>query len=804
MTSRMQKTSTRLLKAALCLSLMLLGITLSAQQMTDDFHDPEQQYAYAVGLAERKFYDLAAEQFLAFVRTYGEHERTRQAWLHLIDCYNRLGKSRETEEAISEYRRRWPKSEQLGRLELLEADSRFRRGDYDGAAACYERASKKNEAANAECALYFLAQCREKQGRGAEARKLFEELAAKPFAEGLDYRYYAVYQVALRLLADGGQEEAAAAMLLRLTEALATPPALRREALRAYAGLSFNRNDYRAAWMACDMLVQEFPDDARLRETLRMRLKCMYYSKEYDRAVRQARDFAVRYPDDRDYDVELMQAASLNELGRHAEALELYRELARNPEIPERLRGASLLNAIRCLQTLARHQELIEAAGEYLESFPNSTAKGEVLFCQGNALLSLDCLDEAVAALSDSLESFVGDRENFVAAGTLLADCYVRRKEWAAASRVYHRLLPFLDDDGHRKQVRGQIVSLAMQAADFELAEKELLEILRLWPDDRDLQGRFLDTLFWVRYQMGHVPEARQALEQRREVVDWRTAQDVASLLAKLAMQQHDVAGARQALYNAVRKVQEWETGGARNLLMLFQLELQSERRDEAAALAATASGWTDEQLKAFATPNQLTLLGSFLTSQMEWDKAERLLRLAMASAKSADDKARGAKALAQLLLLLGRSDEAGDVLQAIVGAQGDSAGAELRSLLAEICLGQRKYDQALMMADAVLRQPPYDDPRTLARTQWVKAMVLFEDEKDARNALPLCLKTYVMLDDELYTPKAMELAIRLWQALGKPEEAALVWREMRQRFPARAAVIQDSDFVRTLPDVKE
>lgn len=776
---------------------LTLETRLDAQQSTDNFQDAEQQYAYAVGLSERKFYDLAAEQFLAFVRTHSDSERAPQAWEHLIDCYNRLGRSRETEEAVAEFRRRWPNSAQLGKLDFLEGDSRYRRGDYENAAGCFARAARNDDATLAEAAKYFLSQCLEKMGQPAESRKLLEELAGKALENGMDYRFYALYQLAVKALSAGNREEAETSFQ-KLLQSLVTPADIRKECLWAYANLMFSRGDYKASRTTSESFIQEFPEEARIREVMRLRLKSCHYLKDDDLVVRLAADFSSRYPDDKDYEVEMIHASSLTELRRYADALELYRHLSQNPEVPERFRSSSLQNAITCLMVLKRHQELIEMSGEFLEKYPNSTAKGEVLFRRGNAMLALGQLEEAITPLSESLEAFVGDRENFVTAGLLLVECHKRRNDWAAASRVLHRIIPSMEEE-QRKEYWGEIVNLALRMEDYELAQKEICEVLRLWPEDNDMQSRFLDSLFRVQFKLNQLTEARKTLEKRSQIVDWRTFQEVSYWLSQIARQQHDIPVARTYLEESVKKVQQWEEGGARNLLILIQLEIQNGLKDKATEHLAVVSDWSDEQLTGFVSARLLTSFGEFYTEGLKYHEAERFLRLAVNIAQEPPAHENTVKSLVQLLLQLKRTDEAGELLQNVMNDYGDQASAELRSMLAELCLEQKKYDQALMLSDAILRQPPYNDQRTLARSQWVKAVVLFEDEHDAKNALPLCLKNYVMLDDEFYTPKSMELAIRLWLDLQKKEEAAAVWEEMKQRFPVRAAAIRDQEFLKKL-----
>ena len=55
------------------------------------------------------------------------------------------------------------------------------------------------------------------------------------------------------------------------------------------------------------------------------------------------------------------------------------------------------------------------------------------------------------------------------------------------------------------------------------------------------------------------------------------------------------------------------------------------------------------------------------------------------------------------------------------------------------------------------------------------------------------------MFDDAVYSPRAMALALRLWLAQGKKEEAATVWKEMQNRYPSWAAELSSSEEVRQL-----
>ena len=76
-------------------------------------------------------------------------------------------------------------------------------------------------------------------------------------------------------------------------------------------------------------------------------------------------------------------------------------------------------------------------------------------------------------------------------------------------------------------------------------------------------------------------------------------------------------------------------------------------------------------------------------------------------------------------------------------------------------------------------------------------AKLLFEVEKDAKNALPYSIKCFVLADDPLYSPKAMELAIAIYRALDNETDARTTWSELKQRYPVWAAGLQNTALVK-------
>ncbi|MBP1583598.1 MAG: tetratricopeptide repeat protein [Victivallales bacterium] len=781
--------------------LALLPSLVLAQQFTEDFKDPEQMYAFAAGLAERHYDDLAVEHLQAFLRRYADHRLTKSAYQHLIECYSRLGRNAEMEDAIAAYRQRWPQAPELVNFALAEGNSRFARQDYAGAQDCFAKVAKSGDEAMSETGKFYLAQCEEKQNRHDKALDWYRDLARKPLAEGFAYRPYAVYSLALQALQDGKLEEARQ-LCQRLLAYQETPSEITRDVLFYLASAEYATNHDQEAVARASQYLRNFGNEKQAEEMRRLRLRAVYRQKEYQQFVALVQEYKQHHQGELDQELSLCLGLSLEAMERYGEAVVIFLRLGEDTSVPEHLRRKCLVSALDCLRFLNRDEELIVQGKSFLERYPNSAEKGTVLEMLGGAYRKLHKLEDATDAYASALEFRVGDKERFQQTALLLADCQQELQQWSAAARTYRRLAPELPPEQQPACLENAL-NLELKAGNQEQVAADAQEMLRRWPDNQPLVSRLLDILFRLQLQQGKWAEGAATLERLLPLAPKDRQAELVYWLARARIQCQQTEEALSVLNAFGESVKDWQVPAARNLLLALQLELKTGREEIACQHAGIVLGWEKPELDALVTPELMAAAATLLEKKMDYAQAEKAWKLGLANAKEQVVREQLVLGLSQLLLRLGRGDEAGDCL---ASAFKDSVTGEMRlpsaqvcSLLAEMHLQKHQYREALALVEKALSGQGSLDMRTQARLWWVKAMILFEDEHDVKAALPLCLKVYVMYDDAIYSPRAMHLALRLWLAQGKKTEAATVWKEMQNRYPSWAAEISSSEEVKGL-----
>ncbi len=232
-------------------------------------------------------------------------------------------------------------------------------------------------------------------------------------------------------------------------------------------------------------------------------------------------------------------------------------------------------------------------------------------------------------------------------------------------------------------------------------------------------------------------------------------------------------------------------------------MTLQLQQGDELSAmqLAEAVLSTLSAEPRLKLEPALLLELARLYAKHRQYEPAEKALQLALPETQ--DLALRGKLSLLQveILMLRHKEQEALRLLeqwQTEMRQNGLAPGQEFFSLSAELNLSQKHYALAFAAAEKCLAMPE-ENPRFVARAHWVSAKLLFEVEKDAKNALPHCVKAFILYDDERYTPKAMKLCMEIYLNQGKRGEAEVTWKEMQQRYPGKAASMQGSKLIERL-----
>ena len=144
------------------------------------------QYAAAVALHNRQLYDLAADEWLKFVKSYPKHPKIARGRHYLGICYYQTGKLDEAQTTFSNVIKTYPKFELLETAYLYLGVSQFTAAQegktqaYPLAAATFATlATKFPKGKYAAQALYYQGECLYAQDKKAEAVGMYERLASR-------------------------------------------------------------------------------------------------------------------------------------------------------------------------------------------------------------------------------------------------------------------------------------------------------------------------------------------------------------------------------------------------------------------------------------------------------------------------------------------------------------------------------------------------------------------------------------------------------------------------------------------------
>ena len=778
--------------------ILLLSLSAFGQQKVEDINNPEQLYLYAAGLMQRNFYDLALPQLKIFLQRYPDHERAKEAQRLLIHCCHALNKPAETLEGIAQFRNKWPKDPLNEQFSVMTAVIRYNQGDFAGALQAYTELSKSENAQIAETGLYYQGQCLLQLKRDAEAFDTLKVLAERPFQSDFPYRPYAAFYIAGEWLKKGDQK-AATVLYHKISHGQDLPVEMREKALLRESDLQYEAKDFAAALAGYEEYILAFPKGSFQQQVRRQRLLCAYRLQNFAQVAELGKDWETRFPQSADFELDLLLAESLIELKRFEEALALYSKVKQNKKMPAQYRLPALLQELTCLSILERNQELLEKGQKILEEFPNCPEKGRILFQIGKAAQSLKQQAEAEKFLRGAMEFFVGEKELFLTAADALAKSLQEGEKWSEAAMVSRRI--------SEKVPLELQAAYRLQAAQFEFKQenwaavrKEVELIQRQWPDQKPVLVDALQLHVNACLALGEYEPARENLELLRGLVEGKAAGPVGLLLATVLLHLNRDQEASGVLQKTLAVPELERTLLVELQVLLLRLQLQHDEENEALSLLEQMLLLTESEQKERVPADLWHAGGALLSRRGRFDQAEKALRLNLDGKVDEQQQTQSGLLLAEILILHNRTEEAGELLNAIRERKqqaGQAPGQELASLLAELNLQLKRPDQAFAAAEQCFAATEAGSLRALTRARWVMAKLLFEVENDAKNALPYSIKCFVLADDPLYSPKAMELAIAIYRALGNETDARTTWSELKQRYPVWAAGLQNSPLLK-------
>lgn len=437
------------------LNILLMGQGLfslvgQAAELADD------DYEFAVRLFAEKDYQLALENFQAFLKKNPNHSKAADALFKITFCYGQLQEYAQAARSSLEFAEKYPTHE------LTDA-AQFNIGYYFFLAKDYEAATKSfarylDQSQNAELipqAFYWQGESLFELNRIPEAiaayQTIIDQHPKATFSTGELILPYAIYSVAF---------------------------------------CKFHQYDYEGALQGFELLRTKIPEDSTLQvEACWYIAECYFRLEQWEKALDAYQAILDRFPNS-DYAPDAMLGKALSELRlKKGEAIGTFEEVLRKypgssaAEQAQIRLGDALVEEGKWLEARQRYQSFLQ--DERSPRYPEALwGTAESFFREGNYAESVPLYQKILSL--DSPHPFAEE------AMIRLAFCYLQGKQYDEAIRLYTLFLETAKDHQDVARIhlnRGicykQKGDMAQAIADYEASIKAGLS-----EEDKDLAAK--------------------------------------------------------------------------------------------------------------------------------------------------------------------------------------------------------------------------------------------------------------------------------------------------------------------------
>ncbi|MFO7821486.1 MAG: tetratricopeptide repeat protein [Lentisphaeria bacterium] len=755
---------------------------------------PPRQYQFAKGLWDRGLYEMAANEFAAFIKQNPAAQYADLARYYKIRSFAKSGKYDKALQKIRGLRKELPDYSYPKRLTLLAGELHLKNKNPQAARQEFAKLTAAPDPAVSETAVYYMAEAYTRQDKRRHATALYSRLAAKQLTENHPYRAYAVYALAA-IYREVGQLDKAARQYERLINSEFIPEKLRSESLYEAGLLAASQKKYDKAAKLLSEIHSHYPDStyarpARLRE-MRARLR----NKEAERVLALAKSWKEIHGKENAAQVNYLQGLALQLLNRHKQAAALFKATVAADNTGQYARPASYQTAYSLLRA-EEYRATVNVCGDFLQRYPQAAETTDIHYFAGLAAYNLENNRESVNHLKKALQQGQNDKWQYKTATLqLLADAYRKTGASAEAAEVYDRLASSASGSS---QARYKVAAAEIHASvgNFEEAIKRYRAAFDTMPAETDQAQNSALRTAGLYLKINQPQEAERFLKDSIGSALTENNPSLQFMLGMAKYRQGEFAAASDILRDllASGKTNRELQAKIRYILTVSLLELKQTKK----ALQAFAPILenANEALPDFEEDIILQLAGLYYEAD-NYKLTKELCRK-LVDSKTPRIAHQASLRMAKVYIAENSLAEARALLEqrkANVQEQKDTdtvnKNSEILSLLGEVYMLQGKRDQAIRAFRKSLGANALTD-NYLARSQWGIAKILYTEE-NYREALRHAMNGFILADDAFYTPRAMWLAVKALIMLDRKSEATVTWKEMQERFPATAARHADS-----------
>lgn len=780
--------------------ILAIGVQSHSQEAAPPVHavhTPGRQFQFAEGLLQRRFYDMAEQEFRKFMDRNPDHELAPYAMFRLIECLRALKKQPETMSTINQFQKRFPSHELSPKLFLWKGELLLQLEKYKQAEAGFRRLLISKDSVTREAAVYFLGQCYAKQGQLEDALIQYEKIAHLDFDDTHLYRPYAQYALATADKLKGNFSESEQAFE-RLASSDAVPDELRGEALYRLGENSFLKENYKRAVEYYEQLLVEYPNSFFASESRKRRAWAYYLLEDYAKTIDLCNEWKLLYPTRFDYELEYILAASNASSGNIDNALKIFKELYTSPRTPDEYKQLAAYQQTYIRLQQGKWQKALDLAAQYLNNYPDSSRSKDINYFSGEAHFNLGNISAAEKSLKTALTFSSDDWEFFIQTSIRLADCLEQQQNYPECAAVYRSLskAPKAESPASMLLTAG---IMERKAGNPDGAAADFKALLFDFPDAASQRRRATMLLGEIYAEKEKFKQAEELVSELVRNPQVEKKGRLTFFLGYLAYRQENYETAKTLLEKAIEsRESESVINDARYFLTGTLLELDKE--DEALDTFSKLLSLPIAERPAFSD-SFLFKLERLYYKRLRFKTSEEIA-VWLGTNNNPDTAFKANLRLAQSMIAQDRFQEAVDFLRKCTIkyrennalSKTNASLDEINSLLGEAYLKLGEDSTAAQSFQQTLGNP---DVRLefSTRANWGMAEIMLKQGR-LNQAHRYSVNAYILGNDDYYTPRAMLVAVKALFELERSAEAKETWQEVKKRFPVFAAEKNDNKVI--------
>ncbi|MEN9358865.1 MAG: hypothetical protein RL095_400 [Verrucomicrobiota bacterium] len=735
----------------------------------------EEQWAMAEGLFRRGFFDDAETEYRVLDRDSVPPERRCKVLLRLADC----AEKKKAAAACQEYLERYVKMESDASLRekarLRIGMTLAQRGEREQALKVLAALDRKIDGGSLwESGRYESARILLAEKKRDEASAIFAELAALPWDAASIVRCYASFVHGEDLRGSRKLQESLG-FFRRVAESQSAPAELREAAWLRCMEIKTLGGDHGAVVDFYQAFKLNLPEARQLPQAALeagRALLSLGRPAEALRILDEGRGLSGSHGAER----QMMIGLACYALQRDEEALAAFHAAA-EPGSPQF--AAALSQQLLCLVRLHRHEECLKSGLPLLNAGVNPTVRSDAALAMARSAIALKREARADELLELAIREAPPEWPGLESAARLLAAERSRlgmHEKASAAWKVLAARSPAIRNDAELEE------ALSLRRAGLH---GRAAGIYAAWLERCPREARRFDvacSLIETLAAEGRAEQAFAILARTRDGADAPRLASLDVLEGRLRFERREPALCLEKIDRALADpaLPPERRGDALLLQSMARMDLRQPEQAAAAAAELVGSGlrpigFDTQRKEAFAR-----LLET-------WGRGQVAAQLYAELADAGEDSWRSAAAAGRARQAA--REEKWEEAAAEASKALELAGAERRrraaALVAAGIAASRNPERSLQLLTEALALAPEDDDDVCA------AATLLAEFRAGRGehaeAMRLAARAWVTRNHPLWTPRALLTARGSAKALNKPEEAAGLEKELRQRYPAVA-----------------